>query len=95
MDTPLFHCNGWCFAWSIAASGGTNICLRKVDPELVMQLIAAHKVDYFCGAPIVLSMILNLPKEKQTSFAHHVEVMVAGAAPLLPLLKGCETWGLT
>ena len=41
----------------------------------------SHKVDYFCGAPIVLSMILNLPKEKQTSFAHHVEVMVAGAAP--------------
>ncbi|WP_457793953.1 AMP-binding protein, partial [Acinetobacter baumannii] len=43
---PLFHCNGWCFAWSIAASGGTNICLRKVDPELVMQLIAKYKVDY-------------------------------------------------
>ncbi|PTV49484.1 acyl-CoA synthetase [Acinetobacter pittii] len=91
---PLFHCNGWCFAWSIAASGGTNICLRKVDPELVMQLIAAHKVDYFCGAPIVLSMILNLPKEKQTNFDHHVEVMVAGAAPPVAIIEGMRNMGI-
>nr|WP_312324853.1 acyl-CoA synthetase [Acinetobacter oleivorans] len=91
---PLFHCNGWCFAWSIAASGGTNICLRKVDPELVMQLIAEHKVDYFCGAPIVLSMIINLPKEKQTNFDHHVEVMVAGAAPPVAIIEGMRNMGI-
>ncbi|MDC5350348.1 acyl-CoA synthetase [Acinetobacter baumannii] len=91
---PLFHCNGWCFAWSIAASGGTNICLRKVDPEQVMQLIAKHKVDYFCGAPIVLSMIINLPKEKQPSIEHHVEVMVAGAAPPVAVIEGMRNIGI-
>ena len=91
---PLFHCNGWCFAWSIAASGGTNICLSKVDPELVMQLIAKHKVDYFCGAPIVLSMIINLPKEKQPSIEHHVEVMVAGAAPPVAVIEGMRNIGI-
>ncbi|EHU2111077.1 acyl-CoA synthetase [Acinetobacter baumannii] len=91
---PLFHCNGWCFAWSIAANGGTNICLRKVDPELVMQLIAKHKVDYFCGAPIVLSMIINLPKEKQPSIEHHVEVMVAGAAPPVAVIEGMRNIGI-
>ncbi|EMA4658315.1 acyl-CoA synthetase [Acinetobacter baumannii] len=91
---PLFHCNGWCFAWSIAASGGINICLRKVDPELVMQLIAKHKVDYFCGAPIVLSMIINLPKEKQPSIEHHVEVMVAGAAPPVAVIEGMRNIGI-
>lgn len=91
---PLFHCNGWCFAWSIAASGGTNICLRKVDPKLVMQLIAKHKVDYFCGAPIVLSMIINLPKEKQPSIEHHVEVMVAGAAPPVAVIEGMRNIGI-
>ncbi|MFB6406349.1 acyl-CoA synthetase [Acinetobacter baumannii] len=91
---PLFHCNGWCFAWSIAANGGTNICLRIVDPELVMQLIAKHKVDYFCGAPIVLSMIINLPKEKQPSIEHHVEVMVAGAAPPVAVIEGMRNIGI-
>ena len=77
----LFHCNGWCFAWSIAASGGTNICLRKVDPELVMQLIAAHKVDYFCGAPIVLSMILNLPKENKPALLTMLKSWLLGQLP--------------
>lgn len=91
---PLFHCNGWCFAWSIAASGGTNICLRKVDPELAMQLIAKYKVDYFCGAPIVLSMIINLPKEKQPNLEHHVEVMVAGAAPPVAVIEGMRNIGI-
>ncbi|MFY5049512.1 acyl-CoA synthetase [Acinetobacter baumannii] len=91
---PLFHCNGWCFAWSIAASGGTNICLREVDPELVMQLIAKYKVDYFCGAPIVLSMIINLPQEKQPSIEHHVEVMVAGAAPPVAVIEGMRNIGI-
>ena len=86
---PLFHCNGWCFAWTVAANGGTNICLRKIDPELVYQLIDQYKVDYFCGAPIVLSMLINTPKEQQIKFEHHVEVMVAGAAPLRQLLKEC------
>ena len=85
---PLFHCNGWCFAWTIAANGGTNICLRKIDPVLIYKLIDQYKVDYFCGAPIVLSMLINTPKEQQIKFNHRVEVMVAGAAPPAAIIEG-------
>lgn len=91
---PLFHCNGWCFAWTMAANGGTNICLRKVDPELIFKLIAEHKVDYFCGAPIVLSMLINTPEEKKTQFDHRVEVMVAGAAPPAAIIEGMRNIGI-
>ncbi|WP_353170394.1 acyl-CoA synthetase [Acinetobacter rudis] len=91
---PLFHCNGWCFAWTIAANGGTNICLRKVDSALVYQLIELHKVDYFCGAPIVLSMLINTPKHQQIRFKHHVEVMVAGAAPPAAIIEGMHHIGI-
>ncbi|MBF4520110.1 MAG: acyl-CoA synthetase [Gammaproteobacteria bacterium] len=91
---PLFHCNGWCFAWTMAANGGTNICLRKVDPELIFKLIAEHKVDYFCGAPIVLSMLINTPEEKKTQFEHRVEVMVAGAAPPAAIIEGMRNIGI-
>ncbi|WP_168525971.1 acyl-CoA synthetase [Acinetobacter sp. A3] len=91
---PLFHCNGWCFAWTMAANGGTNICLRKVDPELIFKLIAEHKVDYFCGAPIVLSMLINTPDEKKTQFDHRVEVMVAGAAPPAAIIEGMRNIGI-
>ena len=92
---PLFHCNGWCFAWTMAANGGTSICLRKVDAELVFKLIAEHKVDYFCGAPIVLSMLINTPKEKQIAFEHRVEVMVAGAAPPAAIIEGMHDIGIS
>ena len=91
---PLFHCNGWCFAWTMAANGGTNICLRKVDPELVFKLIAEHKVDYFCGAPIVLSLLINTPKDKQAHFDHRIEVMVAGAAPPAAIIEGMRHLGI-
>ena len=91
---PLFHCNGWCFAWTVAANGGTNICLRKIDPVLVYQLLDQHKIDYFCGAPIVLSMLINTPKDQQIKFDHHVEVMVAGAAPPAAIIEGMHHIGI-
>ncbi|WP_291355374.1 MULTISPECIES: acyl-CoA synthetase [unclassified Acinetobacter] len=91
---PLFHCNGWCFAWTMAANGGTNVCLRKVDAELIFKLIAEHKVDYFCGAPIVLSMLINTPDEKKTKIDHRVEVMVAGAAPPAAIIEGMRNIGI-
>lgn len=90
---PLFHCNGWCFAWTMAANGGTNVCLRKVDPQLVFKLIAEHKVTYFCGAPIVLSMLINTPAEQQTKIEHLVEVLVAGAAPPAAIIEGMSRMG--
>ena len=91
---PLFHCNGWCFAWTVAANGGTNICLRKIDPVLVYQLLDQHKIDYFCGAPIVLSMLINTPKDQQIIFYHRVEVMVAGAAPPAAIIEGMHHIGI-
>ena len=91
---PLFHCNGWCFAWTMAANGGTNICLRKIDPELIFKLIAEHKVDYFCGAPIVLSMLINTSEEQRVHFEHRVEVMVAGAAPPAAIIEGMRHIGI-
>ena len=91
---PLFHCNGWCFAWTVAANGGTNICLRKIDPVLIYQLLDQHKIDYFCGAPIVLSMLINTPKDQQIKFDHHVEVMVAGAAPPAAIIEGMHHIGI-
>lgn len=91
---PLFHCNGWCFAWTIAANGGTNICLRKVDPEQIYKLINEHKIDYFCAAPIVLSMLINTPSNQQIQFIHHVEVMVAGAAPPAAIIEGMHHIGI-
>ncbi len=91
---PLFHCNGWCFAWTIAANGGTNICLRKIDPELIFKLIHSHKVDYFCGAPIVLSMLINAPDEHKVKIEHRVEVMVAGAAPPAAIIEGMRNIGI-
>ncbi|WP_151746637.1 acyl-CoA synthetase [Acinetobacter soli] len=91
---PLFHCNGWCFAWTIAANGGTNYCLRKVDPALVFQLIEKHQIEYFCGAPIVLSMLINAPKNQQIAFEHRVEVLVAGAAPPAAIIEGMRKLGI-
>ncbi|WP_349927650.1 acyl-CoA synthetase [Acinetobacter sp. A1-4-2] len=91
---PLFHCNGWCFAWTMAANGGTNVCLRKVDAEQIFKLIAEHKVDYFCGAPIVLSMLINTPEEKKTQIDNRVEVMVAGAAPPAAIIEGMRNIGI-
>ncbi|WP_163121291.1 acyl-CoA synthetase [Acinetobacter portensis] len=91
---PLFHCNGWCFAWTIAANGGTNICLRKIDPELIYKLIDTHRVDYFCGAPIVLSMLINAPDEHKIKIEHRVEVMVAGAAPPAAIIEGMRNIGI-
>lgn len=90
---PLFHCNGWCFAWTMAANSGTNICLRKVDAELIFKLIAQHKVTHFCGAPIVMSMLINTPDEKRAVINHQVEVMIAGAAPPAAIIEGMSNIG--
>jgi fatty-acyl-CoA synthase len=68
--------------------------LRKVDPELIFKLIAEHRVDYFCGAPIVLSMMINTPEQKQIKFEHRVEVMVAGAAPPAAIIEGMRNIGI-
>ena len=100
---PLFHCNGWCFAWSMAAHGGTCVCLRKVDPVLIFALIARHRVGYLCGAPIVHAMLINTPAEQRPVIDYRVEAMIAGAAPPAAIIEGMarlgfgitHTYGLT
>ena len=78
---PMFHCNGWCFPWAIAAVGGTNICLRTVTANAIYEAIEKHTVDHICGAPVVLGMICNATAEERRPFHHTVEVMTAVRAP--------------
>jgi fatty-acyl-CoA synthase len=90
---PMFHCNGWCFAWTVAAAAGTNICLRKVEARPIFELIRRHRVTHYCGAPIVHGMLLNAPAEWRTGIHHTVSCLVAGAAPPLAVIEGMEKVG--
>ncbi|MGY4877200.1 acyl-CoA synthetase [Vreelandella aquamarina] len=91
---PMFHCNGWCFPWTIAANAGVSVCLRKVDPKRIMQLIQQEKVTHFSGAPIILNGMVNLPDEEKCQFAHSVKVTTAGAAPPASVISGVEKLGI-
>ncbi|HSD42276.1 MAG TPA: acyl-CoA synthetase [Burkholderiales bacterium] len=90
---PMFHCNGWCFPWSMAANAGTNVCLRRVDPALIFPLIKAHKVSHYCGAPIVHSTLINADPKLREGIAHKVSAFVAGAAPPQAMIEGMERIG--
>src|SRR5690349_16540842 len=72
---PMFHCNGWCFPWTIAAAAGTNICLRKVEARAIFDLIRMHRVTHYCGAPIVHSMLINAPDELKRGIEHKVSCL--------------------
>jgi fatty-acyl-CoA synthase len=89
----MFHCNGWCFPWTIAAAAGTNICLRKVDARAVFDLIRRHRVTHYCGAPIVHTLLLNAPSEWRQGITHTVSCLVAGAAPPVAVIEGMERMG--
>ncbi|KAH7848853.1 hypothetical protein Vadar_009240 [Vaccinium darrowii] len=78
---PMFHCNGWCLVWGVAALGGTNVCLRNVSPKAIFDNIALHKVTNMSGAPTVLSMIVNSPSSDRRPLPHKVEVMTGGSPP--------------
>jgi fatty-acyl-CoA synthase len=90
---PLFHCNGWCFPWTLAAVAGTHVCLRKVDPKLIFELIREHRVTHYCGAPIVHSTLIAAPEELRRGIDHEVQCMVAGAAPPAAMIAGMQTLG--
>ena len=90
---PLFHCNGWCFAWSIAANAGTNVCLRKVEAAAIVRLMRAEGVTHYCGAPIVHMMLVNAPDELRAGLTQRVHAMVAGAAPPEAMIEGLERIG--
>ncbi|WP_207061357.1 acyl-CoA synthetase [Motiliproteus sp. SC1-56] len=90
---PMFHCNGWCFPWSIAAAVGTSVCLRHVRAEPIYDLIKNEGVNHFCGAPIVLNMLNGAPAELKAGINHEVKVMTAGAAPPASVIQGMEEMG--
>jgi len=90
---PMFHCNGWCFPWTIAAAAGTNVCLRRVDAQAIFDLIRAHKVTHYCGAPIVHNLLLNAPADMKRGIEHTVNCLVAGAAPPVAVIEGMEKMG--
>ena len=90
---PMFHCNGWCFPWTIAASAGTSVSLRHVRAEPIYEAIKKDKVSHFCGAPIVLNMLNNAPIELKQGIEHEVNAMVAGAAPPAAVIEAMEKMG--
>ena len=90
---PMFHCNGWCFAWTMAANAGTNVCLRRVDPRLIFDAIRNHEVTHYCGAPIVHSMLANAPAEWRKGINHKVSGLVAAAPPPAAVIEGMAKIG--
>jgi fatty-acyl-CoA synthase len=92
---PMFHCNGWCFPWTIAAAAGTNVCLRRVDARAIFDLIRRHRVTHYCGAPIVHNLLLNAPAEWKEGVDHAIFGLVAGAAPPVALIEGMEKMGFS
>ena len=90
---PMFHCNGWCFPWTMAANVGTNVCLRRVEAKLIFDAIKKHKVTHYCGAPIVHSLLIGAPAEMKAGITHKVSGLVAAAAPPATMIEGMERLG--
>lgn len=91
---PMFHCNGWCYPWTVTALAGVHVCLRRVDPQKVLTLIREHQVSHLCGAPIVLNALINMPDSAKAAIDHPVHAMVAGAAPPAKVIGAVEEMGI-
>lgn len=90
---PMFHCDGWTFTWAVTAAMGTHVCVRKVDPALIFSLIEKEDVTHMCGAPIVLNMLANAPKEVQRRASNPIEIVTGGAAPPSAVIEAMEAIG--
>ncbi len=90
---PMFHCNGWCYPWTLACVAGTSVCMRKVEAKAIFDAIADNGVTHFCGAPIVLGIVLNAKPRERREFSHTVEVMTAAAPPPAAVLQAMEAAG--
>ncbi len=91
---PMFHCNGWCFPWTMALQAGTSVCLRRVDPALIFPLIREHRVTHMCGAPIVYGLLINASEQLRAGIEHPIHGLIAGAAPPAAIIEGCERIGI-
>ncbi len=90
---PMFHCNGWCFPWTVAARAGVNVCLRKVEAQAIFDAMRQHGVTHYCGAPIVHGLLVNAPAAMKAGVPAGVKAMVAGAAPPASMIEGMEQMG--
>ena len=90
---PMFHCSGWTFTWAVTAAAGTHVCLRKVEPKRIFELIGEQKVTHMCGAPIVLNMLAHAPDNEKKSFPQRVKVATGGAAPPSTIIREMEKLG--
>ena len=85
---PMFHCNGWCFPWTVAMQAGTHVCLRRVEAQPILDAMREHGVNHYCAAPIVHSLIYNAPESMRAGIDQQVRGMVAGAAPPAAMIEG-------
>jgi fatty-acyl-CoA synthase len=92
---PMFHCNGWCFPWTLAANAGTSVCLRKVEAARIFDLIRAERVTHYCGAPLVHQTLINAPDEWKRGIDWKVSALVAAAAPPAAMIDGMERMGFS
>jgi fatty-acyl-CoA synthase len=90
---PMFHCNGWCFPWTVAMQAGTHVCLRRVEAQPILDAMREHGVNHYCAAPIVHSMIYNAPESMRSGIGQQVRGMVAGAAPPAAMIEGMANIG--
>jgi fatty-acyl-CoA synthase len=90
---PMFHCCGWSYPWAVVAVGGTQLCLRKIEPPVIFRHIAEHRVTHLCGAPIVLNMLSHAPADQRVAFDHVVTVATGGAAPPSTVFRSMEALG--
>ncbi len=90
---PMFHCNGWCFPWTVALLGGTHVCLRRVDAPAILAAMREHGVDHYCAAPIVHNLIISADPALRDGITQKVRGMVAGAAPPAAMIEGMARLG--
>ena len=90
---PMFHANGWCFPWTVTVLGGTHVCLRRVEPGPIFDLIVEHGVTHLCGAPVVLNMLINATEDERKPLPRRVTMVTAGSAPPAAVLAGMERLG--
>ena len=90
---PMFHCSGWTYTWAVTAAAGTHVCLRRIEPRRIFELVAEHRVTHMCGAPIVLNTLIHAPDEVKRPLPTRPKVMTGGAAPPSAIIRNMEAMG--